>query len=402
MAPSASALTPSLLSLLPSYTAQTLPPSLVHLSESLLAQSRQRASHLKQDEEIARAYACCEIACLRLRAKLRLPAPKSGGAPCKPASYKRLVGFLSGVLSEDVTGTPKSTPGGKKRTRDGMVKNGTLVEEHDEPSTPSKSTRGNTFLGKVKIGAQKNTEDAGQEAPSYVMPSIRKLCKTFSTPLLAPHVYTGVCVALKLDGLWPPGEDSEEDTLKDSVIGILIGLYLMTLTVMQKAAKMKKTVYQETCAKAVEVLDFIKGVKGVEVSIRRINQQGYASGQDWFAGVPKRVFEFDPDAIGEADGDSEEGEEANPAGDGDDEDEDDVILSSRRRRKAAKSIDEDDPEGILLPGLHTMMQDSFDLLSDERTRAFEKWKKQFLQKLDRLDKSAKPRAVKARKAVAVN
>ena len=42
-----------------------LPAELVSLAESLLAQSRTKASTLKAEEEIARSYACANIACER-------------------------------------------------------------------------------------------------------------------------------------------------------------------------------------------------------------------------------------------------------------------------------------------------------------------------------------------------
>lgn len=51
-------------SLLPTHNG-ALPPQLVDLAGSLLAQSRQRASTLKADEDIARAYACAHLACDR-------------------------------------------------------------------------------------------------------------------------------------------------------------------------------------------------------------------------------------------------------------------------------------------------------------------------------------------------
>lgn len=53
-----------MISLLPSITLP-LPVELVNLAVSLLAQSRSKASTLKQDEEIARGYACAHIACER-------------------------------------------------------------------------------------------------------------------------------------------------------------------------------------------------------------------------------------------------------------------------------------------------------------------------------------------------
>jgi hypothetical protein len=54
----------ALLSMMPTY-GSNLPPSLVELAGSLLAQSRHRASTLKAEEEVARQYACANIACDR-------------------------------------------------------------------------------------------------------------------------------------------------------------------------------------------------------------------------------------------------------------------------------------------------------------------------------------------------
>ena len=45
-----------------------LPPELLELAVSLLAQSRSKASSLKADEEIARSYACANLACERCEA----------------------------------------------------------------------------------------------------------------------------------------------------------------------------------------------------------------------------------------------------------------------------------------------------------------------------------------------
>lgn len=42
-----------------------LEPDLTELASSLLVQSRSKASTLKADEEIARAYACAHLACER-------------------------------------------------------------------------------------------------------------------------------------------------------------------------------------------------------------------------------------------------------------------------------------------------------------------------------------------------
>lgn len=54
----------ALLSLLPTQN-DNLPPALVELAGSLLAQSRNKASTLKAEEEVARTYACAHLACDR-------------------------------------------------------------------------------------------------------------------------------------------------------------------------------------------------------------------------------------------------------------------------------------------------------------------------------------------------
>jgi len=59
-----------------------LPKELVELAGSLLAQSRNKASSLKAEEEIARSYACANLACER----------------CE-APYRRVVSWLLGLTS---------------------------------------------------------------------------------------------------------------------------------------------------------------------------------------------------------------------------------------------------------------------------------------------------------------
>ncbi|KAK7905547.1 hypothetical protein LTR67_000270 [Exophiala xenobiotica] len=425
--------------LLPTYS-QKLPSQLTHLAESLLAQSRQRASNLKPEEEIARAYACCEIACKQLRATCRLPAVKSGGAPCKPAVYKKLLTFLERVLLDEEGSaahhaqTPKSTTpngGRRKRAIDGQIK---LVEPEATTGTGTPAS----FLGQIKAASSsKATSRDGteNEAPSWLMPSIRRLCRLFSTPLLAPHVYTGTCVVLRLAGLWPRPEedgdvggevgggqdansDSNSDSLfKEDVTGLLIALYLMTLTRM-KSGNMTTSVYKSTCSRSVEQLEYKPAASGVEVWIRRINREGYCGQQDWWVSVPEGVFDFDPNPntlardsrVARARGARGIIGEENEVENEEEVDVDvDVILSSKRRRKTGggsgsggeiEQDQDDDPEGVLLPGLHTMMQNAVDFLSEERTRVYINWKKQFLSKLDRLDKRPGP-AASATKATAV-
>lgn len=54
----------ALTSLIPRHNGD-LPTELIELASSLLAQSRNKASNLKAEEEIGRTYACANIACER-------------------------------------------------------------------------------------------------------------------------------------------------------------------------------------------------------------------------------------------------------------------------------------------------------------------------------------------------
>lgn len=56
--------TQSLIGLVPTFNGP-LPTELIELAVSLIAQSRSKASTLKAEEEIARSYACANIACER-------------------------------------------------------------------------------------------------------------------------------------------------------------------------------------------------------------------------------------------------------------------------------------------------------------------------------------------------
>ena len=49
-----------------------LPPELIELALSLLARSRSVATSLKPDEEIARPYACAQLACVRFARRIVL------------------------------------------------------------------------------------------------------------------------------------------------------------------------------------------------------------------------------------------------------------------------------------------------------------------------------------------
>ncbi|RMD41320.1 hypothetical protein DV735_g3807, partial [Chaetothyriales sp. CBS 134920] len=317
-------------------------------ADSLVTLSRQRAPQLKRDEEIARAHACAEIACGRLREKLRLPAAAvktggraSGGAPPAPRRvYAKLLRFLDEVLRED---------GG---------------------------------------------------APRSVLPLVRKLCVHFGTPSMAQHVYTGCIVALARSGLWPREESGDDDNnnnhnnditaFERSVAGLVMAIWLMVLTRMMKG-RMDKALFNGVTARMVRVAGSGKEVKEVEAWVRKVDKGGWTRGQDWWEEVPMECWAFGlQDGEGEAEAE-EVGiaqESATGYNDG---------RQVNARRQDLINLDPD-PEGVLLPGLGTMMQDAVDWLSDERTSDFDVYKADMLQQIELIIKASvkKTRTVAAR------
>ncbi|KAK0308187.1 hypothetical protein LTR82_015641 [Friedmanniomyces endolithicus] len=126
----------SLSSLLP--TLSPLPTSLTDLATSLVAQSRARASTFKPEEEIARTYACCHIACERLGKKLGLEVGKPA-PPCPPRVYGKLKTYLGSVLRTPTT--PRSAARLVDRTGSGQNGAGGALAV-TEPRSSGNSLRG--------------------------------------------------------------------------------------------------------------------------------------------------------------------------------------------------------------------------------------------------------------------
>ncbi|KAK0292009.1 hypothetical protein LTR91_000012 [Friedmanniomyces endolithicus] len=141
----------SLSSLLP--TLFPLPTSLTDLATSLVAQSRARASTFKPEEEIARTYACCHIACERLGKKLGLEVGKPA-PPCPPRVYGKLKTYLGSVLRTPTT--PRSATRLVDRTGSGQNGAGGALAV-TEPRGSGRGLRGTP---------SKRPAPAGEETPS--------------------------------------------------------------------------------------------------------------------------------------------------------------------------------------------------------------------------------------------
>ncbi|KAF2208680.1 hypothetical protein CERZMDRAFT_114413 [Cercospora zeae-maydis SCOH1-5] len=189
-------------------TASFLPPDLVSLANSLLAQSRSKAASLKPEEEIGRVYACAHIAAERLKKRLDLEIEKPK-PPCPPRVYGKLYVYLDGALS--MPRTPRAerkrdaigsggdrmlgesrgaSVGSPKSGRRGVVGVDVGGSSGTKLKTPSASGMKRS-RGVVEEGRQENGEDEFEGIPSFIMPLVRQVCKATKTPKAVPHVVVG-------------------------------------------------------------------------------------------------------------------------------------------------------------------------------------------------------------------
>lgn len=326
---------------------------------------------------------------------------EENAAPAGSAAWRRKRGSGGGdgaeeEYEEDANGDENMATPRRKRARTGGPAADVVETPTKTPVERGGSARkeGSGFVGRIKKAQQKTSQASGvnKEAPAFVMPVIRRLAKVYDTSAMAPHVYTGVCVVLKEAGLWPPdadeerregdGEgDEEEEALEPNVLALTAALYLMVLTKMGKG-QMKTKVFHGVSKKAVELF-WSKGLRREEAIsdwIKRINENGWCKGQEWFESVPNNVFVFQLAAA--ADGiDEDDDDDDDQDGEGDkldDEDERQMGLV----HGFGIDLDKDDPEGVLLPGLGTMMQPSVDWVSEERRRKFTSWRKAIMLQVE--------------------
>ncbi|KAJ5953256.1 hypothetical protein N7454_000152 [Penicillium verhagenii] len=235
--------------------ASDLPQELLSLASSLVAQSRSFSASLKPEEEIARPYACAEIACRRLTRALNLP-PLLGHPPCPPRAYKKLYSYLDKSLSASsagikrsasgsVAGTPsrtnstqttptKATVGGRTPSKAAPAPRG--LQNTPSRSTPLKRSVSVAKLGTPSKSARKPAPRSNgisastviPDAPAWAMTAIRTVCKTLSTPAprtttwsrppisrtLPPHIFAGVSSILYLTSSMSSNEEGmDEETL---------------------------------------------------------------------------------------------------------------------------------------------------------------------------------------------
>ncbi|RDW79037.1 uncharacterized protein DSM5745_05889 [Aspergillus mulundensis] len=432
----------ALATLLPTH-AQDLPQELRSLALSFVAQSRSSSSSLRPDEEIARPFACAELACRRLARTLNLP-PLLGHPPCPPKTYKKLYSFLERSLnlasprrteSASASGTPNrsgsapSTP--TKQSRVVRSPSKAAATPRGLENTPSKPTplkraytndnESRTLQRPNKIHNESHlTSTKIPDAPSWVMTSIRTVCKTLSTPAprmstwsrppisrtLPPHIFAGVSSILHLvDGKNDFDEDAmdflvpvlnakdreKDDDFKEVVNALVVAVYFLVLarrrqpaesstdTQQEDTRKMDKKTFTEMRQTALMSLGLPHSERrhreDVDQWIALIMEQDWAHGKEWFENIP---------LAGDIDGDNEAlSDDAGNAGD-----------DGNKRLKALPGDHDLFSSGEalrrgLLPGLGTMMQDRVDWLSPERREDYAEWKADILTRIEQAEAAAR-------------
>lgn len=383
-------------------TASTLPPSLIDLATNLLAQSRAKAPTLKPDEEIARPFACCHIACERQKNRLALEIGKVG-PPCGPRIYKRLYAFLDSSLAAE-----PSTPRTKR--------------VHDVEATPASGRSGRLAASggaKATPGSLKRTratplqDNTASNLPRFTMPLIRHVCEKCEAPRVAMHVYTGVeSVYRSLQGSQEleanaPGTPSKrrrsnngeaEATVSgtlpvprdDQVPALVAVVYLMTTASTHGSSHLAMREEHKVQAQSAVESYFAKQKSAAttpdpEALARdmgiylQVATQGWAD-MEWYKNLPTST--------------SNDNGAGGAAGENEDEDSEPVTPRKRpaktplrrREKHSQRKIGEDghEPAG-LLPGLGTMFQPAVDWLNEDRRADFAMWKQDVLRSIDEIE-----------------
>lgn len=371
--------------LLPTLT--YLPPELLALSISLLAQSRSKAPTLKPEEEIARTYVCCHIACERLgrRLGLEIARPKP---PLKPKVYERLKGYFGSVLA-----TPRKGRGGGEWER-GLT--GTRVNESAQGQAVAAVVAAPAPNAGRKRAAAANSSDVKGDTglPAWVMPMIRHLCRALGTEESIPHVFAGTEMDMRGCGDPEPvvkrrkTSDSWNDrvawrierddyTPADRDVAALNTLATVYAAVTERMYDKEHAPLPDDVVDAIhkfcstqskrlplttDSIDFLRS----NISEFLCTAMERWQGEEWYNNVPTR-----------ASLDSVTPDEAvtTPARKA-------AKTPLRRKDKRGKLGEETDVGAAgLLPGLGTMFQPAVDWLSEQRRAEYAEWKEDILRQV---------------------
>ncbi|KAI9836446.1 MAG: hypothetical protein M1819_001478 [Sarea resinae] len=367
-------LTQALVGLLPTLP-DPLPTELIDLSNSLLAQSRTRASALKPDEEIARPYACAHLACERLKQKLNLPKIEPR-PPCAPRVYVKLYAHLdASIPAKRGRGRP---PKPRLPEESNTTQNGAAGTQHASSTlAAAKSTprpRGRPKKIQTPSTPNINLKATDKDGlPAYIMPLIRHLSTTLAQPAASPHVFAGVASVLTIEDPWQgtrrAGPLAEGDE-RDKVGAIILAVYYLVVPRLLDA-EVGSEAWRQELPSAMEAVEGWEGWarmgvgeganrverQDVEYWMARLVGEGWLS-LDWYRNIE----------AGSGLGPEEEG-------DADETMHDIAVLPNQQGER-----------GGLKAGLGTMMQDRVDYLSPRRRAEAEDWKARIMRRIELLER----------------
>ncbi|KAF5657900.1 origin recognition complex subunit 6 [Fusarium heterosporum] len=361
----------ALLSLMPTYGSD-LPPPLVELAGSLLAQSRHRASTLKTEEEIARLYACANIACDRLKITLDLP-PIEPRPPIPPRIYKRLYTHLDNILPSSAS-TPSRNAAGRVRTpssrfrdADGSPSGSRPLPSRATPTkeqslaqfrTPSKGANGTPTKSTMK----RETFTRG-DLHAWIQPVARWLCEETDHKKLAPTILAGMEVIVT-----PEGRRTEDEWVLKNTTALFAAIYFF-VTMRVKALATGEGIDREAYVPLRKDILALLAKAREEVTVRNLPEE-----TAWEGWMNVKSKDFD-DAV------SKVNERSWLTGDWYQGITDVVNLSQKNHLANAEMLDGEAMPKTQVTKADTMFQDRYDFLSEAKQRDYMHWKEGMLAKI---------------------
>lgn len=387
-----------------------LPPQLIELASSLLAQSRHKASTLSQQEEIARTHACCNIACNRLKTTLNLPKIEPR-PPVPKRVYDKLYKYLDEILEARPQRTPRKSvkkaeadlappsqapvqkPTPRKKAANPST---TSASQQPLPSRPTPSKERSLAQFKPSTKGRKTELSHGGHAenlPAWIHPMIRALSHKLSAPAAASHALAGVTSVLTLPQ--PRPNDVGQESRKGMIPGLLAAVFIMTRTRLlgvQTSGKeyiaLRRTVLDtmielrndkelkarvESIQKGKAAWEGWEEVKGRDVDgwLMELSAKGWTD-LDWFGNIGNGAGLEVPEVGGDVD--------RTMVYDDDDVDMDD----------GGQDGDFGEMEGMFY-GAGSMLQDKYDYLTARKREEFRVWKEGVMKRVEEFERTGSDR-----------
>ncbi|RDL37250.1 uncharacterized protein BP5553_04683 [Venustampulla echinocandica] len=328
-----------------------LPPELIDLARSLLAQSRAKVSNLKAEEEIGRT----------LKTTLNLP-PIEPRPPIPPRVYNKLYIYFNTLL-------PASTSRRKSRNNTASAlstssKPNDLPEKQTpiKPNTPSRFSKNRVPKSGLQYGNEKQRDE---RVPKWVPPVVRKLCAEMDTQTAIPHVLAGVESILCL----PLAKRS--GTKLPALVAAVWFFVIQELTgknISKREFTQRRTRVLEVFSSLREDEEIIEKIGDGEEVWGSWEDVGFADVQAWIVEVTQGDW-LEMDWFVNIGSSGDDGDAMDVDGEEEDQDIDD--MSAPRRNQM---------------GMGRMMQDEYDYLSAENQEEYAEWREIMLSTIDDLIK----------------